>query len=210
MVIEQLSLEEVADRRCRTLSGGQRRRLDLGASLVGAPKLLLLDEPTTGLDPTSRREVWDGVRTLVESGTDVILTTHYLDEANELAHNVVVIDRGRAIASGTLGELKASVGRDVIEVSVTDPNMLEAVGRLVQDVCRARPAVDQTARRVSVPATGGGGRLAAVICALDDASIAVDEIGVRRPTLDDVFATLTGGRPDDAPAADGVHEGSSL
>ena len=113
-VIEQLSLQEVADRRCGTYSGGQRRRLDLGASLVGAPRLLLLDEPTTGLDPAGRREVWDAVRTLVAGGTDVLLTTHYLDEANELADRVVVVDHGKAIASGTLGDLKARIGRDVM------------------------------------------------------------------------------------------------
>ncbi len=209
IVIEQLSLEDVADRRCSALSGGQRRRLDLGASLVGAPKLLLLDEPTTGLDPSSRREVWECVRALVDGGTDVILTTHYLDEANELADNVVVIDRGRAIASGTLGELKASVGQDVIEISVTDPNVLQAVARIVQDVSGTKPAIDQTARRVSLPATGGAGELAAVLRALDDAAIVVDEIGVRRPTLDDVFLTLTGGRADGAPSTDVVPERSS-
>jgi len=157
VVIERLGLEEVADRRSRTYSGGQRRRLDLGASLVGAPALLLLDEPTTGLDPTGRREVWDAIRSLVATGTDVLLTTHYLDEADELADQVVVIDHGRAIASGTLGDLKASVGRDVIEVVVSDAT-----------------------------------RLTAVIAGLEAAAVAVEEIGVRRPTLDEVFLTLTG------------------
>src|ERR1700734_1708285 len=108
-VIDQLDLGGVADRRCSTYSGGQKRRLDLGASLVGAPRLLLLDEPTTGLDPSSRREGWDAVRGLVAAGTDVLLTTHYLDEANELADQVVIIDHGRVVASGTLADLKASV-----------------------------------------------------------------------------------------------------
>ena len=124
-VIEQLGLGEVADRRSRGYSGGQRRRLDLGASLVGAPRLLLLDEPTTGLDPAGRLEVWDAVRGLAAAGTDILLTTHYLDEADELADHVVVIDHGRTVASGTIGDLKASVGRDVIEVAVTDPARID-------------------------------------------------------------------------------------
>ena len=173
-VIEQLSLEEVADRRCGGYSGGQRRRLDLGASLVCAPRLLLLDEPTTGLDPAGRGEVWAAVRDLVAGGTDVLLTTHYLDEADELADHVVVIDHGRAIAAGTLGDLKASVGRDVMRHVTSSP-----------------PRLDRGARRASAPAAGGASELATVIRWLDDAAIAVDEIGLRRPTLDEVFLTLT-------------------
>jgi ABC-2 type transport system ATP-binding protein len=194
IVIEQLSLEEVADRRSKTYSGGQRRRLDLGAGLVGAPRLLLLDEPTTGLDPAGRREVWDAVRGLVAGGTDVLLTTHYLDEADELADHVVVIDHGRVIASGTLGELKASVGRDVIEVAVADLSRLDAVGRILERVTSTPPRLDNSGRRASVPAAGGASELAAVICCLDQNAIPVDEIGVRRPTLDEVFLMLTGDR----------------
>jgi len=192
IVIEQLSLEEVADRRCGTYSGGQRRRLDLGASLVGAPRLLLLDEPTTGLDPAGRREVWDAVRDLSATGTDVLLTTHYLDEADELADHVVVIDHGRVIASGTLGELKASVGRDVIEVAVADPSRLDEAGQILARVTSSLPRLDRDGRRASVPAAGGASELATVISYLGDAAIGVDEIGVRRPTLDEVFLTLTG------------------
>jgi ABC-2 type transport system ATP-binding protein len=191
IVIEQLGLEEVADRRCSTYSGGQSRRLDLGASLVGAPGLLLLDEPTTGLDPTGRREVWEAVRRLVAAGTDVLLTTHYLEEADELADQVVVIDHGRARASGTVGDLKASVGRDVIEVASTDPSRLDAVGQILGRVTANTPRLDRTGRRASVPTSGGAAQLAAVITELAAASIAVDEIGVRRPTLDEVFLTLT-------------------
>jgi daunorubicin resistance ABC transporter ATP-binding subunit len=195
MVIEQLGLEEVADRRSGTYSGGQRRRLDLGASLVGAPSLLLLDEPTTGLDPTGRREVWDAVRALAAAGTDVLLTTHYLDEADELADRVVVIDHGRAIASGTLADLKASVGRDVIEVVVSDPNRLGAVGQILAAVTGNAPRLDGPARRAAVRRAGalsGTAELTAVIAGLDAAAITVEEIGVRRPTLDEVFLTLTG------------------
>ena len=192
IVIEQLSLEEVADRRCSTYSGGQRRRLDLGASLVGAPRLLLLDEPTAGLDPTGRREVWDAVRSLAADGTDVLLTTHYLDEADELADHVVVIDHGRAIASGTLGDIKASVGRDVIEVAVAESSWLDEVGQILERVTSIPPRLDRGSRHASAPSAGGMSELAAVIRCLHDAAIPVDEIGVRRPTLDEVFLTLTG------------------
>jgi ABC-2 type transport system ATP-binding protein len=195
IVIEQLSLQEVADRRCSTYSGGQRRRLDLGASLVGAPRLLLLDEPTTGLDPASRREVWDAVRSLVAGGTDVLLTTHYLDEADELADHVVVIDHGRAVASGTLSELKASLGRDVIEVIVADPDWLGEAGQILERVTSNPPRLDPAGRRASVPTAGGLDELGTVIRCLGDAAVPVDEIGVRRPTLDEVFLTLTGDHP---------------
>lgn len=195
-VIDQLSLGEVADRRSGTYSGGQRRRLDLGASLVGGPRLLLLDEPTTGLDPVSRREVWDAVRGLAAAGTDILLTTHYLDEADELADHAVVIDHGRAVASGTLSELKAGIGQDVIEVAVSDGAKADAVGYILTRVTASQPRLDAGGRRVSALAPGGPAALAAVIGCLEDAGVAVDEIGLRRPTLDEVFLTLTG---DEAP-----------
>jgi ABC-2 type transport system ATP-binding protein len=205
-VIDQLSLAEVADRRTATYSGGQRRRLDLGASLVGGPRLLLLDEPTTGLDPVSRREVWDAVRGLAASGTDILLTTHYLDEADELADQVVVIDHGRVIATGTLSELKASIGRDVIDVTVSDPGQAGALGEILQRVTMNPARLEPGSRRVTAVAPGGPAELAAVIGCLEVASIAVDEIGLRRPTLDEVFLTLTGDIDTDidrAPAAAG-------
>jgi ABC-2 type transport system ATP-binding protein len=195
IVIEQLSLQEVADRRCSTYSGGQRRRLDLGASLVGAPRLLLLDEPTAGLDPVARREVWDAVRSLVTGGTDVLLTTHYLDEANELADQVVVIDHGRAVASGTLSELKAILGRDVIEITVTDPGRLDEAGQILERVTSNPPRLDPVGRVASAPTAGGLDELGTVIRCLGDAAVPVEEIGVRRPTLDEVFLTLTGDHP---------------
>ncbi|HTS99281.1 MAG TPA: ATP-binding cassette domain-containing protein [Streptosporangiaceae bacterium] len=190
-VIGQLGLAEVADRRSGGYSGGQRRRLDLGASLVGAPRLLLLDEPTTGLDPAGRREVWDAVRGLAAGGTDILLTTHYLDEADELADRVVVIDHGRAVASGSVGDLKASVGRDVIEVVVADPARLDEAGRILGRVTAGPSRLDRGGRRASSPAAGGARQLAGVIGGLADAAIAVDEIGLRRPTLDEVFLALT-------------------
>jgi ABC-2 type transport system ATP-binding protein len=191
-VIDLLSLGEVADRRSGTYSGGQRRRLDLGASLVGAPRLLLLDEPTTGLDPVSRREVWEAVRTLAASGTGILLTTHYLEEADELADQVVVIDHGRAIAAGSVRELKAGIGLDVLELSVADPGTLDAAADVLRRATAAPPRVDRAARRAQVPAGGGAAELAVVIGALADAGLAVEEIGVRRPTLDEVFLSLAG------------------
>ena len=191
-VIEQLSLGEVADRRSGTYSGGQRRRLDLGASLVGAPRLLLLDEPTTGLDPVGRREVWEAVRCLAAGGTSIVLTTHYLEEADELADQVVVIDHGRAIASGSLGELKASIGADIIEVSVADTSQLDHAGQILRQVAGAEPRLDRVGHRAYVPAAGGPAELAEVIAGLAASGVVVDEIGVRRPTLDEVFLTLTG------------------
>jgi ABC-2 type transport system ATP-binding protein len=207
VAIGQLSLEAVADRRTAGYSGGQRRRLDLGASLVGAPRLLLLDEPTTGLDPVGRREVWDAVRGLAAAGTGILLTTHYLEEADELADYVVVIDHGRAVAAGEPGELKASVGRDVIEVSVADQASLAAVGDVLRRVTSTEPRLDQASRRAHAAATGGSVQLGAVIGCLADAAIAVEEIGIRRPTLDEVFLTLTG--PADDPVLSGrAHEGS--
>jgi ABC-2 type transport system ATP-binding protein len=207
-VIDQLSLGEVADRRSGTYSGGQRRRLDLGASLVGGPRLLLLDEPTTGLDPASRREVWDAVRSLAAAGTDIVLTTHYLDEADELADHAVVIDHGRVIASGTVSELKAAIGQDVIEVTVADPAAMTLAGQILGGVTASQVRLDTGGRRVSALAPGGPAALAAVIGWLADAAVGVDEIGLRRPTLDEVFLTLTG---DEArtPAVAGHMNGST-
>ncbi len=208
-VIEQLGLGEVADRRSGAYSGGQRRRLDLGASLVGAPRLLLLDEPTTGLDPAGRREVWAAVRALVSAGTDVLLTTHYLDEANELADHVVVIDHGRAITAGPIGDLKASIGGDVIEVVVNDAAMLTVVARTLENIAMSPARVDAGGRQVTVPARGGTAELAAVISYLRDAAIAVDEIGMRRPNLDEVFLTLTGESAGDSARAGQLAERSA-
>jgi ABC-2 type transport system ATP-binding protein len=196
IVIEQLNLEEVADRRCSTYSGGQRRRLDLGASLVGAPRLLLLDEPTTGLDPAGRSEVWSAVRNLVTNGTDVLLTTHYLDEANELADRVVVINHGKTVASGTLGDLKASIGREVIEITVDEPSRLDEVGRILQEITSNTPRVDHSGRSATVSTTDGTNQLTTAIHFLNEASIPVGEIGLRRPTLDEVFLSLTANRTD--------------
>ena len=191
-VIEMLGLGEVAGRRAGTYSGGQRRRLDLGASLVGAPRLLLLDEPTTGLDPTGRAEVWAAVRNLVAAGTDIVLTTHYLEEADELADQVVVIDHGKAVAAGSTAELKAGIGRDVIEVVLADGAQLGAAAAVLETLTASPAAVDHTGRRVRSQASDGTAQLSAAIAALGTARIPVSEIALRHPTLDEVFLTLTG------------------
>jgi ABC-2 type transport system ATP-binding protein len=187
-VLEQISLTEAADRLVRTYSGGMRRRLDLGASLVGAPQLLLLDEPTTGLDPRSRNELWLAIEQLVAQGTDVLLTTQYLEEADQLADDIAIIDHGRRVAVGTPSELKSRVGADVIDVKVADvaelPRAVEALGE--------EATADTIAGRVSVPVTTGPDDLVMAVQALRSAGIAIEDIALRRPTLDDVFLTLTG------------------
>ena len=173
-------------------SGGMRRRLDLGASLVGSPRLLLLDEPTTGLDPRTRIELWESIRSLVRQGTDVLLTTQYLEEADQLADHVVIIDRGRSIATGTPTELKALAGRDMVEVRVAHGADLAAATELLAPLGSEEPRVDEAGRRVAVPVIDGTNRLADAVRAMSDRGIALDDIGLRRPTLDEVFLTLTG------------------
>lgn len=189
-VLEQMQLTEYADRLVRTYSGGLRRRLDLGVSLVGAPRLLLLDEPTTGLDPGSRVQLWDAIRQLVAFGTDVLLTTQYLDEADQLAADIVIINHGRVIAAGTPPELKTLAGDDVVEVHVRDADALSDVAAALSTVGRD-PRIDLAARRASVAVDDGTHRLMQAVRALDHAGVAVEDISLRRPTLDEVFLTLT-------------------
>jgi ABC-2 type transport system ATP-binding protein len=191
-VLEQIGLTDDADRLVRTYSGGMRRRLDLGASLVGRPQVLLLDEPTSGLDPRSRIELWDAIRNLVADGTDVLLTTQYLEEADQLARHVVIIDRGRVIAAGTPDELKDRAGRDVIEVRPRAAGDLPAVEDILHSVAAETPRLDLDTSRVSVGADGGAEQLTVVVRLLDERGIAVEDIGLRRPSLDEVFLTLTG------------------
>jgi len=192
-VLEQLGLEEPADRLVRTYSGGMRRRLDLGASLVGAPRLLLLDEPTTGLDPRSRLELWDAIRALVERGTDVLLTTQYLDEADRLASQIVILDHGRAVATGTPPELKRRVGGSVVEVHVRRRDDLADLAATLERLGAGGAAsVDEATRRVRVGVDGEGDVLAAAVRAVEHAGIAIDDIALRQPNLDEVFLALTG------------------
>jgi ABC-2 type transport system ATP-binding protein len=191
-VLAQLGLTGAADRLARTYSGGMRRKLDLGASLVGAPRLLLLDEPTTGLDPRSRIELWDAIRALVEQGTDVLLTTQYLDEADHLASRIVIIDHGRAVAAGTPSELKQRAGRNIIEVHVRDRAELPTVAAALAGLDHGQAQVEEATRRVSVAVEAGSGRLRDALRSLDAAGATVDDIALRPPTLDEVFLALTG------------------
>jgi ABC-2 type transport system ATP-binding protein len=191
-VLDRLDLTDAADRLVRTYSGGMRRRLDLGASLVGRPQLLLLDEPTSGLDPRSRIELWNAIRNLVADGTDVLLTTQYLEEADQLARHVVIIDRGRVIAAGTPDELKDRAGRDVIEVRPRAAGDLPVVEDILGSVATETPRVDLDTSRVSVGVDGGADELTVVVRRLAELGIAIDDIGLRRPSLDEVFLTLTG------------------
>ena len=199
-VLGQLDLLDAADRLVRTYSGGMRRRLDLGASLVGTPRLLLLDEPTTGLDPRSRLELWDTIRGLADRGTDVLLTTQYLDEADHLAGRVVIIDRGRVIADGSPAALKAQAGRDVIEVHARDRESLAAAARVLHRVGGAEPRLDSATRTASIVADGPD-LLMQVVRSLDDDAVAIEDIALRRPTLDEVFLVLTGRTAPDSEAA---------
>jgi ABC-2 type transport system ATP-binding protein len=197
-VLAQLDLGEAADRYVRTYSGGMRRRIDLGASLVGEPRLLLLDEPTTGLDPRSRIEVWDGVRALAAAGTDVLLTTQYLDEADHLAARIVIIDRGRVIADGTPAELKRRAGRDVIDGHASEGADTRAIAALLGRLAEGDVRVDAPTRQVSISVEAGADVLLAAVRALDDAGLAVEDIALRRPTLDEVFLALTGQGVEDS------------
>ena len=190
-VLDQMQLTADADRLVRTYSGGMRRRIDLGISLTGTPRLLLLDEPTTGLDPGSRIQLWDAIRSLVVSGTDILLTTQYLDEADRLASDIVIIDHGRVIAAGTPEELKTRAGDDMIEVHVRDAGHLRAVSGVLATIGHD-PRVDVGARRAYVAADDGSRRLMDALRALDAEGITVEDVSLRRPTLDEVFLALTG------------------
>jgi daunorubicin resistance ABC transporter ATP-binding subunit len=191
-VLERFALTEAGNRPVKTYSGGMRRRLDLGASLVGDPAVLILDEPTTGLDPRTRMELWQYIEDLVRDGTTLLLTTQYLEEADRLAHRIAVIDGGRVIAEGTADELKAQLGGAVLEVVVHHDTQVEAVRALLGDLGEGRTRVDAMRRLVAVATSGGAEIVVEAGKRLVDAGIAIDDIGVRRPSLDDVFLSITG------------------
>ncbi|MDL4774446.1 MULTISPECIES: ATP-binding cassette domain-containing protein [Thermomonosporaceae] len=186
-------------------SGGMRRRLDLAASMILAPPVLFLDEPTTGLDPRSRAEVWDEVRALARGGTTVLLTTQYLEEADRLAEGISVIDHGRVIATGTPEALKSRAGGDRVDVVVRDAARLDEAAAIVARAAGVHAAVDRDALSAGAPVTDRVGALTEAVRALDEAGIAVADIGLRRPTLDEVFLRLTGAGPGE-PAAAGTAE----
>jgi daunorubicin resistance ABC transporter ATP-binding subunit len=192
LVLERLSLSDAADRPARTYSGGMRRRLDLGASLVGRPRVLLLDEPTTGLDPFARNELWSFIRELVADGVTVLLTTQLLDEADQLADDVVIIDRGTVVAQGAPDDLKARLGDDTVHLRVAAEAAQRAVDALIQ-LSAAVPEFDPVSATVSLRVPSGASAVPAAVRALDEASVPVTGVTVSRPSLDDIFLALTGG-----------------
>ena len=190
-LLEQFSLTDAARRPIRTYSGGMRRRLDLAASLIVKPKILFLDEPTTGLDPRGRQEMWGVIDGLVKDGTTLLLTTQYLEEADHLADDIAVIDHGTVIARGTSDQLKRQVGGERLEI-VVEAHDLKTVTEIVEKVSGGKAAVDEGTRQVSVPVTTGSKALIEAARSLDDANIHPLDIGLKRPSLDDVFIALTG------------------
>ena len=196
-LLERFQLDEAANRVAKTYSGGMRRRLDLAAALIGKPRLLFLDEPTTGLDPRSRLGMWDVIRAQVREGATLLLTTQYLEEADELATEIAVVDKGKIIARGTADELKSQVGGERIEVVIHEPAELPRAAQLLAPDSSA--TVEEHMRRITIAAYGGANQLVDVVRRLGEAGIKIDDIGLRRPTLDDVFLELTGHAAEELP-----------
>lgn len=212
-LLEQFHLTEAADRPTKTYSGGMRRRLDLAAALVVSPPVMFMDEPTTGLDPRNRQQLWEVIKQLVSGGTTLLLTTQYLEEADHLAHEIAVVDHGRVIAKGTSDQLKARTGGERVEVVVHEREHITTAAQVLTGFGKGDTTVEEHTRKLTVPVTGGAKLLAEVIRELDTRGIEIDDIGLRRPTLDDVFLSLTGhlaettdeaDETDGADPADGV------
>jgi ABC-2 type transport system ATP-binding protein len=200
-VLERFELSDAGNRTAKTYSGGMRRRLDLGASLVGRPQVLFLDEPTTGLDPRSRLEMWDIIRELVSEGTTVLLTTQYLDEADRLADQIAVIDAGRVIAEGTSEDLKLRIGGEVLSVRMADRSKVGAAAGAVLGLASGTGNVDNNTGELTLPVgSNGPGILTEAVRRLDEEKIELADIGLRRPSLDDVFMSLTGHTAEESSA----------
>jgi ABC-2 type transport system ATP-binding protein len=203
-MLAAFSLTDAADRLLRTYSGGMRRRLDLAGSLMVSPPVLFLDEPTTGLDPRSRLELWDVIEELRDQGTTIVLTTQYLEEADQLAQTISVIDGGRIIAEGTADELKARVGADVVDLTLVDRHAVDAAADLIArtfGVRREDLVVDADLGRIQTPVSTGGAALTEAVRVLDGAQFGVADLSLRRPSLDDVFLSLTGHAAEERGAA---------
>jgi ABC-2 type transport system ATP-binding protein len=200
-LLEQFDLTDAAGRMAKTYSGGMRRRLDLAASLVLLPPVLFLDEPTTGLDPRGRRQMWEIIGGLVRDGSTILLTTQYLEEADELADRIAVVDTGRVIAYGTSNQLKDQLGGDRIEIALGKAGDLGQAVEIASRHLSGEPAVDTAQRRLSGPSRNGTGELAALVRDLDAVGITISDLQLHRPSLDDVFLTLTGHQAEPQEAA---------
>ncbi|MCT9089516.1 ATP-binding cassette domain-containing protein [Streptomyces sp. ASQP_92] len=207
-LLDRFHLADAADRPAKTYSGGMRRRLDLAAALVVSPPVMFMDEPTTGLDPRNRQQLWEVIQELVAGGTTLLLTTQYLEEADRLAHDIAVVDHGKVIARGSSDQLKARTGGERVEVVVHQSDQITPARDVLAGFGKGEVKIETHTRQLTVPVTGGAKLLAEVIRELDAQGVEIDDIGLRRPTLDDVFISLTGhaaetAKDDDAEGAEG-------